>query len=164
MTCQKSYTYLQEGLKWHELLLAFLEEDGEDAPLPHLVQDADAQRGCADGQQQQQQVGEPPVAAHCVASWSVLTSIHLHFCVHPLANTPPGSLVLLCLLQTGTAAVAAVWRNMTFFSVAWVLERKSNLLRYGGTRLWDASLAPRWGTCSWILMAWFAWAFTDVGV
>ena len=34
-------------------LLAFLEEDGEDAPLPHLVQNADAQCGTADGQRRQ---------------------------------------------------------------------------------------------------------------
>lgn len=57
-------------MEGHELLLAFLDEDGEEAPLPQLVQHADAQRGDADGQQQQQEVGEPLVvaAAHCLAS------------------------------------------------------------------------------------------------
>lgn len=68
MSCQKSHPYLQEDLEGNELLFTFLEEDGEDAPLLHLVQDANAQHGSADGQQQQQQVGEPLFVAHCVAS------------------------------------------------------------------------------------------------
>lgn len=46
--------YLEEDLEGDELLVAFLEEDGKDAALPHLVQDADTHRGGSDGQQHQQ--------------------------------------------------------------------------------------------------------------
>lgn len=42
-------------MEGHELLVVFLDEDGEDAALPHLVQDADAHRGGADRQQHEQQ-------------------------------------------------------------------------------------------------------------
>lgn len=42
-------------MEGQELLVAFLEEDAEDAALPHLVQDADAHRGGADRQQHEQQ-------------------------------------------------------------------------------------------------------------
>ena len=61
--------YLEEDLEGDELLVAFLDEDGEDAALPHLVQDADAHRGGSDGQQHQQKVrGHSLAAPHCVIS------------------------------------------------------------------------------------------------
>lgn len=65
------YPYLQEGLKGDKLLIAFLEEDGEDVALPHLVQDAHAQRRSAECQQQQEEVRRWPLvvaACHRVAS------------------------------------------------------------------------------------------------
>ncbi|KAL6651471.1 hypothetical protein ACP70R_010396 [Stipagrostis hirtigluma subsp. patula] len=58
-----SCPYLQKDLNGEQLLVTFLEEDGEDTALPHLVQDADAQRGGSDGQQHQQQNGTTAVAA-----------------------------------------------------------------------------------------------------
>ena len=67
-------------MEGQELLVAFLEEDAEDAALPHLVQDADAHRGGADRQQHEQQVQGQllgVVVAHCVASRSVLACFHL---------------------------------------------------------------------------------------
>ena len=76
----QSYPYLEEDLEGQELLVAFLEEDAEDAALPHLVQDADAHRGGADRQQHEQQVQGQllgVVVAHCVASRSVLACFHL---------------------------------------------------------------------------------------
>ena len=78
----QSYPYLEEDLEGQELLVAFLEEDGEDAALPHLVQDADAHCGGADRQQHEQQVrgqllGGGVVVTHCVASQSVLACFHL---------------------------------------------------------------------------------------
>ena len=61
--------YLEEDLEGDELLVVFLEEDGKDAVLPHLVQDADTHRGGSNGQQHQQKVrGHSLAAAHSVVS------------------------------------------------------------------------------------------------
>ena len=94
----QSYPYLEEDLEGQELLVAFLEEDGEDAALPHLVQDADAHRSGADRQQHEQQVRGQllgvVVVAHCVASRSVLACFHL-VSARTLLLAPLQDLVLL---------------------------------------------------------------------
>ena len=95
----QSYPYLEEDLEGQELLVAFLEEDGEDAALPHLVQDADAHCGGADRQQHEQQVrgqllGGGGVVTHCVASQSVLACFHL-LSARTLLLAPLQDLVLL---------------------------------------------------------------------
>jgi hypothetical protein len=92
-------------LEGDELLVAFLDEDGEDAALPHLVQDADAHRGGSDGQQHQQEVrGHSLVAAHSVLSWPMLACFHLAppLCMHPLiGSSTPFAQDLVVLFTAG---------------------------------------------------------------
>lgn len=129
-----AYPYLKEDLEGHELLVAFLEQDGEDAALPHLVQDADAHRGGADCQQHEQQVRGQllVVVCHCMASWSVLACIHL-LSARTLLLAPLQDLVLFTA-EWGYCCGSSMKKLELPFSVAWVLEREVNLLRNGGTR------------------------------
>lgn len=84
------WPYLEKDPKGDELPITFLEEHREDALLPHLVHDDDAQGGGGEEHQKQQHVREPlpGTADHSVAFWSVLASIHRLLLPHQVHNAP----------------------------------------------------------------------------
>lgn len=68
------WPYLEEGSKGDDLPITFLDKNSENALLPHLVHDDDAQPRSGEEHQKQQQVREPlgGAAGHPVAFWILL--------------------------------------------------------------------------------------------